>query len=592
MSKELFFDNSENGYLIALAKYIDPLLTDDMIGSGIFSTRNEALNYVSRNYPSFKPIVAAPYGHRAVYSGDNKEWKYYPNVMVVQPYLPDDLFVTKVGGSYPGEPPPQIYDRPEEYKTPAVIVGYGDTNEIRWIGGNKVEFIAATPPRPSLNQYPITSITQHNSTTVRITCETTLANSQAPFFWSNGVVIKLVGFSGTSNDLNGWHILKNKATVYLGGSGLDALYRTTADIDFNFGTGTPVLGVGQITFLSDLAAIVATQLNMIRRGRAELNGECSWWEARYCARMTGSQGGVSDDKVGYGEIDTVSAIAYSDPIAPDEYLSVGSVGTLAGTYNSGTKKMIITIPFVENALKYYLVKDEGTENQATILFYDILDSPPNPKLAIDPDLTEMVYTYTNLSLGDHTYKYYAEGLTDKTIYSNVLTSSIPELVVTKLYRFNIGQTVYCLNADGSITFEAIVNKIRRVLNPQNDDRGVIEDIYIMQSGRRYTESKIGVTIRHLLWKCLGGGYFNTGVIDISGIQLDPFMPVIDICGWNLSGADLSELNFAEYYFHGCNLTGATLPFDITSKEDFMAIAKGYDPVTTIYEDGNPIDELL
>ena len=47
---------------------------------------------------------------------------------------------------------------------------------------------------------------------------------------------------------------------------------------------------------------------------------CTWWEARYRAQQTGSNGGAWDKYTGYGEIDAAAAIAYADQIPADPYL--------------------------------------------------------------------------------------------------------------------------------------------------------------------------------------------------------------------------------------------------------------------------------
>jgi hypothetical protein len=46
---------------------------------------------------------------------------------------------------------------------------------------------------------------------------------------------------------------------------------------------------------------------------------CSSWEARYCARMTGSEGGVWNNNNGYGIINVANAIAYNGSIPTDPF---------------------------------------------------------------------------------------------------------------------------------------------------------------------------------------------------------------------------------------------------------------------------------
>jgi hypothetical protein len=47
---------------------------------------------------------------------------------------------------------------------------------------------------------------------------------------------------------------------------------------------------------------------------------CGWWEARYRARMTASNGGVWDLHNGYGKIDVAASIAYAGVIIPDPFV--------------------------------------------------------------------------------------------------------------------------------------------------------------------------------------------------------------------------------------------------------------------------------
>jgi len=46
---------------------------------------------------------------------------------------------------------------------------------------------------------------------------------------------------------------------------------------------------------------------------------CSWWEARYRARMTASNAGVWDKYNGYGKIDVAAAIAYAGTVISNPY---------------------------------------------------------------------------------------------------------------------------------------------------------------------------------------------------------------------------------------------------------------------------------
>lgn len=61
--------------------------------------------------------------------------------------------------------------------------------------------------------------------------------------------------------------------------------------------------------------IIAGKLLYIKEQR-----NCTWWEARYAARQTASNGGTWDINNGYGKIDTAAAIAWSGTVPADPYL--------------------------------------------------------------------------------------------------------------------------------------------------------------------------------------------------------------------------------------------------------------------------------
>lgn len=85
---------------------------------------------------------------------------------------------------------------------------------------------------------------------------------------------------------------------------------------------------------------------------------CSWWEARYRARVTSSTGGTYSDENGYGKIQIANAIAYTGEIITDPYNTLGDIGTInAELTNDYTGTVSITIDAVTNALEYEIYKD-------------------------------------------------------------------------------------------------------------------------------------------------------------------------------------------------------------------------------------------
>ena len=84
---------------------------------------------------------------------------------------------------------------------------------------------------------------------------------------------------------------------------------------------------------------------------------CNWWEARYRARMTASNGGSWNKYDGYGVINVSAAIAYGSGIAEDPYLPIGTVGTLTGS--NADALATLTPAAVTNATHYYLERNTG-----------------------------------------------------------------------------------------------------------------------------------------------------------------------------------------------------------------------------------------
>lgn len=61
---------------------------------------------------------------------------------------------------------------------------------------------------------------------------------------------------------------------------------------------------------------------------------CTWWESRYRARITGTNNGSWNSENGYGKIQIDSALAYNGTIPSDPYLwHIGTIGNITSTVN-------------------------------------------------------------------------------------------------------------------------------------------------------------------------------------------------------------------------------------------------------------------
>lgn len=82
--------------------------------------------------------------------------------------------------------------------------------------------------------------------------------------------------------------------------------------------------------------------------------DCTMWEARYRARMTGSENGIWDSNNGFGLIDVASAIAYSGEIAQDPFYVALSydlttqLNSVKLTFNLTTEKTIYRKGFYDS----------------------------------------------------------------------------------------------------------------------------------------------------------------------------------------------------------------------------------------------------
>jgi len=92
---------------------------------------------------------------------------------------------------------------------------------------------------------------------------------------------------------------------------------------------------------------------------------CSWWEARYRARMTtpksepNRQTSPWDLYNGYGRIDVEAALAYTGSIPWDEYdPALGTIGNLAAVRNGNI--VDITLDAVHNASGYQIIRNGET----------------------------------------------------------------------------------------------------------------------------------------------------------------------------------------------------------------------------------------
>lgn len=137
-------------------------------------------------------------------------------------------------------------------------------------------------------------------------------------------------------------------------TGAGDIHNETAD-DIEFFAPDPI--TIEPDYSSFANAVIAGQLYYIKVMR-----NCTWWEARYCARVTGSKSGVWDEVDGHGLINTAAAIAHADAIPDDPYITLpeaelGAVGALTGINTDSAATLYAGN--VINAQFYYLEKKKS-----------------------------------------------------------------------------------------------------------------------------------------------------------------------------------------------------------------------------------------
>ncbi|MEO5777802.1 MAG: hypothetical protein ABIQ27_12930 [Flavobacterium sp.] len=150
-------------------------------------------------------------------------------------------------------------------------------------------------------------------------------------------------------------------------------------------------------------------------------------------------------------------------------------------------------------------------------------------------------------------------------------------------KWVVGQTRYVITENGIVS--AIISKVKIVVT-DIDLNGIAEQTnkYIFSSlpGREFDEDKVFRTL-NLVFKYIKGGYLNPRINSILFNQNGQ-----DLSGWDFTDADISGNELIGQIVDGANFTNAVLPIGKTTKGGFVDELASYDPVSTIWTDGNPI----
>ena len=208
----------------------------------------------------------------------------------------------------------------------------------------------------------------------------------------------------------------------------------------------------------------------------------------------------------------------------------------------------------------------------------------------------------------------------------------------KSSKYQVGDTVYFLNGVKGASAE-IIKTETIVSNPASNSTGVQENLYYLNGfTRKFTEGELFHSINALMFE-IKGDYLNS-IFSINLEAGNNDLGVVDFSYMNFSGSsfqacyltnsEFENANFSNVYFNGSNLSGsnmkktlligaflnsanmgdtnltdanllntdcrgtnlshAILPSNANTKSTFKSkVGVGnWDPVTTIWVDGNPI----
>jgi hypothetical protein len=576
MAKKIIIWNSLGGeceYVRSVCKLVDNTLTDadfdlKYVGTPGFVNDNlsNAIDYYRDNYLSVlpKPILVRP----SVLSGSSgrdtllSAYDSYPDVPVVTSF--------QKAGDFSGRPVPLVLD--PDRLSPAVLVCGGLAGESDWFSGPGLDFV-----EPAYVQYvagstlysnlPITTITNLGGGVARIT------SAFITFFSAVGYVLHISGVSGFANNINGRREITNR--FYDTGTPANSY----VDVSFDLGAGAfSGPATAQIQFTSGAIAAAAAKLHKIMRAR-----NCSFWEARYCAYMTGSESGVRSDTTGYGSIDESAAIAFDLSVPADPHDTLGPIGTLSMTIEDGVA--VFTHPEVLNAKgASFYANDE--------IIPWIYTKPVNPGVIFWN--REITYYHAPIKLGPVNYKFKYTRDSQATQFSNTVNTNILELSGKPSDPiYSVGQSVFYYNGITIVSSE-IVEIFQTVVNPNNDNVGIETTEYLLADGASIVESKLGASRLDILSVASGGFYLNA----LAPLSISPFSFVEDLCGQDFRYTDFTvdgDYDFTDAIVSNTNFDNAILPAAYAGEVGlnlFLSQVAFCNKKTTIWVNGISIEEEL
>ena len=551
---------SEYNYCKAVCKSAVPQLTDadfdsrsvvDIFNLGFTSN----ITYIN-NRNNSKDIIIIPTSSIQT-NMTSIGWNYYPRLNIAMPFARAAMVIN-------GASLPETLNLSPNRLPMLISVGGGNSGLNDWYTGAGLEFVEPAggmylDGSTLVQSFAITNITSPGGGLTRIYAAEFGVGSFTGLKWK----CHISAVAGFSNNPNG--------SFNIVGRDLNTGY---IEITHDVGTGSWTNGTGitKINYMSGAVSSAAAKIYYIAKQR-----NCSIFQARKCAQVTGSQDGTRDDTHGFGSIDAADAIAYAGSIGADPYDTMGAVGTLSINVVDG--EAAFTHPEITNAKKIRLYRNDVVLSEHNLTYGGSFSTLLSP-----------------LKLKAQEYK--IKGIRDKqqTAFSNGVSTNIDSLTGMPLpTKLNEGDTAYYKRGEQLIS--SVITEIKvNVTNPNYDNAGVQTNEYKFENGDAIkenpaTETKIFLTKRHyLLW--VSGEYLNNFEIPVFTESFE-YPLGDDLCGFNFYTTDFTangDLDFTGKYVIGCNFAGATLPAAVEDKADFKAAVAAYDPVSTIWTDGLPIGE--
>lgn len=282
--------------------------------------------------------------------------------------------------------------------------------------GYTCDFIDRHPP---YDTWDIVSMTQFNANTIDV--RVNLIPGVTEGLINQGQVVKFSNVNGFDYNPDG----RMTPIPYQ-----DLINYNGIRINGVLGTGSLQPGAKlEMIYQSDSHAYITGIIANIKKAvEKKENRECTWWEARFRAKVTASKHNVKDLYDGYGVIDINRAVNSNYELPPDPHKILGTIGSITITPNdNGTIDVIMDD--VANAFKYKLF-DRGVEIYSVEFNLDTIMYS-----LVHPGLTTFSrkYTYTpskNYSNNPHIYTYKAfrfeqeTELSDPLIYHNIMFKNI------------------------------------------------------------------------------------------------------------------------------------------------------------------------